>query len=438
MVFSRYAKVFSHPEESDFLILFSTKHASIIKIPKSMIEEIERGDITEKEERTLQKLGFLVKTISDEKDEMLNFLRKHDEMNKVFRATLVMNLDCNLACVYCFEGKRKGRFYMTRETADSFCEFVKKRTANGANRDSFEEISITFYGGEPLLSKDLILYLSERLKKFSEENSLIFSSAFITNGALLTPKTVKHLKPLGLQGASITLDGPKGVHDQFRPFKSGEGSFDAILRNAREVCELMDLQIGGNFTRKNFTEFPFLLDYMMEKGLTPDKISYVRFDPVFKESPEFAPPHCPDACASSNEPWIFEAEMFLREEILKRGYRSQRIMPTACMMVQNENFVVNQDGSLYKCPGLIGRKNFCIGDLKTEEKDYRQIHNLDSYNNKECLDCGYLPLCFGGCKYMKIIRDGKMEGVDCRRPFFDATLEAFVLQDIRYNIEKQA
>ena len=29
-------------------------------------------------------------------------------------------------------------------------------------------------------------------------------------------------------------------------------------------------------------------------------------------------------------------------------------------------------------------------------------------------------------------RDGHMAEVDCRQPFFDATLEAMLLQDLRY------
>jgi uncharacterized protein len=196
--------------------------------------------------------------------------------------------------------------------------------------------------------------------------------------------------------------------------------------------------MGGNFTRKNYAEFPSLLDHMMQNGLTPEKIADVSFDPVFLESSEFRPPHCHDGCASMNERWISKAGIFLREEVLKRGYRAQKVMPQACGVQQTENVIVNHDGTLYKCPGLIGRKGFCIGDLKMGIKDYRQTHNLDSYKNKKCLDCSYLPLCFGGCRYMKIISDGTMEGVDCRKPLFDATFEAFVLQDIKYNTKGQA
>jgi uncharacterized protein len=95
---------------------------------------------------------------------------------------------------------------------------------------------------------------------------------------------------------------------------------------------------------------------------------------------------------------------------------------------------VNYDGEIYKCPGLIGRKEFSAGDISTGIKDYRKSHHIDNWKNDECLECAYLPLCFGGCRYMKLVRDGEMNGVDCRREFFDASLESLVRQDIKYGL----
>jgi uncharacterized protein len=464
MILSRYCKIYPHREDPDSLILFSTKTASIITVPESMIEEIEKGNISEEEKETLLKLGFLVNDADEESEEMLVFMDELNVLNKKFSAILVMNLDCNLACRYCFEGSRKGRFYMTQETADLFIDFVKNKYLHVYNtlpsnptikgwehtpaplsrgdfssplmgndrgeRRLLEDIKITFYGGEPLLSTELIIYLSERLKSLAEDKNIKYSASLITNGTLLTRNVVEKLKPLGLKIASITLDGPKEVHDQFRPFKPGKGTFDAIVRNINEVCDIIDVQLGGNFTQENYREFPFLLDYLMDNGLTPDKIPYVKFDPVFKESKGIAPPDFHEGCGSINEPWLFDAGIFLREEILKRGYCTQKIMPSPCMMELKDNLVVNYEGSFYKCPGLIGRERFMVGDLNTGIEEYRMSHNLDNWRNEECLNCSYLPLCFGGCRYMKLVQDGDINGVACKRLYFDETLKAFIYQDI--------
>ncbi len=529
MILSKYCKIYPYKDPPGSLLLFSTKKASTIVIPKSMLKDIKisnssaspladsnppfpplskggeggflEENLSDEEKNTLIELGFLVNDAEEEKKEMLHFMDEINSINNIFRAYVVMNLDCNLACKYCFEGTRKGKHYMTKETADEFVDFINSKiplsppfpkgdlrdNAATINRNIFptlsegdfpeetrnitkvsdslylskkpfsptlakgnkidfptltkggeggflDEIKLVFYGGEPLLSIDLIIYISERLKSLAETKGIKYSFSFITNGTLLTRNTVEKLKPLGLKDASVTLDGPRHIHDQYRPFKTGKGSFDVIVRNLKDVCEMMDVQIGGNYTRENYPEFPGLLDFLKDNGLTPDKVSDARFDFVTNESEGIAPPDFHEGVMSLNEPWLFHANLFLREEILKRGYRVDRITPVSCMMEYKDRMIVNYDGSIYKCPGMIGREVFKVGDIRTGIKDYSISHNLDNWKNEECLNCAYLPLCFGGCRYMKLVRDGNMDGIDCKRPYFDATLETLVKQDIKYGL----
>jgi uncharacterized protein len=281
---------------------------------------------------------------------------------------------------------------------------------------------------------DTVLRISKKLRTFAKKIKLKYSFSFITNGTLLTRRVVEKLKPLGLKSAGVTLDGPREVHDAFRSFKSGKGSFDVIIKNIQDVCSLMEVQIGGNYTRAYYREFPRLLDHFIENGITPKRISSVDFNPVISERSEFAPPDFHDGCMSTSEPWLSEATVFLRHEVLKRGFHTRELLPSVCAIERRSSIVVNFDGTLYKCPGLIGRKNFCVGDLTNGIIDYRSSHALDNWKNKKCLSCSYLPLCFGGCRYMKLVRDGDLRGVDCKKRYFDKILETLVLQDIKYGL----
>jgi uncharacterized protein len=228
----------------------------------------------------------------------------------------------------------------------------------------------------------------------------------------------------------VTLDGPQDVHDAFRPFKSGKGSFDVILNNIHHATSMIDVHLGGNYTRERYREFPQLLDSLLEKGPGPDKISSVRFDPVINETAGMSPDFH-GGCASIDEPWLMEAGIMLREEILSRGFHTQEIMPAVCLM-ERRGLVVNYDGALYKCPGLLGRKDFCAGTVRTGVLNYSLSHDLGNWKNEKCLACAYLPLCFGGCRYMKFLRNGTMRGIDCKKAYFDRTLEALVMQDVKY------
>ena len=431
MDLSRYCKIYPSPKNTRNVIVFSTRNASIVEIPKKMVEDLPDADMSKEDRRTLKNLEFLVKDSEKEKKELLAYIDDLNDLNKSLNIKLVMNLDCNLSCRYCFEGSRKGKHYMTRETADEFVEFVKRKVRAS---DDFKEILVTFYGGEPLLSRELIAYISAKLKPFAEERGIRYKSYLVTNGTLLNKGTVKTLKPLGLKEAYVTIDGPKENHDHFRPFRSGNGSFNLIVKNIKEVCGMIDVRLGGNFTQKNFRTYPKLLGYLLRNGLRPPKINSVQFFPVVDESADFGPSDFNEGCASVNEPWLFDASLFLRKEILKRGFALEKTAPGVCMMEYKNNILVNYNGDIYKCPGLISRREFRAGDIWTGIRDYRQSHSLDNWKNEECLDCAYLPLCFGGCRYMKFVRDGNMDGVDCKKQYFDATLETLVKQDIKYGL----
>jgi uncharacterized protein len=432
MVLSRYCKIYQHPEDKGLITLFSTKTMAVADVAPEVVRDIEKNRLSKEEKQTLGDLGFLARSSHQEEREMLGFMEDFNLQAETFSAVAVLSLDCNLACTYCFEGARKGKLYMSAETADRFVDFVKTINLKGKNG-----INVVFYGGEPLLSMDIILRISEKLRAVAESKKMSYSFSFITNGTLLTRRTVEKLLPLGLETAGVTLDGPRNVHDAFRPFKSGKGSFDAIVKNIQDACSLIDVQVSGNYTGDHYREFPLLLDHFVDRGITPDKISSVDFNPVVRECDEYAPPDFHDGCMSASEPWLSEATVFLREEILKRGFHTRAVLPSVCAIERRNSVVVNFDGTLYKCPGLIGRKSFCVGELKSGIIDYRASHALDNWKNEKCLACSYLPLCFGGCRYMKLVRDGNMNGVDCKKRYLDDILEKLVFQDIKYGLQNE-
>jgi uncharacterized protein len=135
-------------------------------------------------------------------------------------------------------------------------------------------------------------------------------------------------------------------------------------------------------------------------------------------------------CACCNEPWAIEANLFLREEIMKRGFPVSKLRAAACMIEFGNDLVVGYDGGLYKCPAFMGDESLQIGSLAEGVSDYRASHNLDLWKTDECLECPYLPLCFGGCRFMRRLKTGAIDGIDCRRAMYDASLERLVRQDL--------
>ena len=427
MHLSRYLKIWPCLDDPGKLLLYSTKRGAALLVAASLVESIEDGSIDPADRDSLVRFGILVPDTEAERREMREAFAEANRQSPRFSAMVVMNVDCNLACTYCYEGGMKGRRYLSAGTAGLFAEMVERDyIARGKGVD------ICFTGGEPLMSAELVSSLSERLKSATTAKGKEYSFNLVTNGTLLTEQTVEKLFPLGLKGAKVTLDGPKENHDRFRPFVSGRGSFDVIVGNLKKVCDKVKIQVGGNYTRENYRAFPELLDFMLAEGLTPERISLIMFVPVTKSGGEFPLPEFNEGCASTDEPWLIEASLFLREEILKRGFHTPRVGPAPCMIESCNDLVLNWDGALFKCPAMLGWKEMSIGDLESGVRDYTESHNIDVWKKDECLDCAYLPLCFGGCRFLKFLRDGRIDDVDCRKAYLDETLEAFVRQDLMH------
>jgi uncharacterized protein len=319
---------------------------------------------------------------------------------------------------------------MTGKTAEQLLQFIKARFT-----DQKDTLVVDFYGGEPLLSLPLIEQISRSLNTFAESRNATYFSTMVTNGSLLKRSSVERLAGLGLRSAKITLDGPAHIHDQYRPFRSGAGSFDVILKNIEECCDLIKISIGGNYNRETYPEFVSLLDLLKTRGLSPDRLGIVKFDPIVDtgEADQAMPEHR-GGCISINDPWILDAENLLREEILKRGFKTPKIGPLLCAIEHRDQFVVNWNGDLYKCPGFLGHEQFVVGNIQTEVEDYSETYNLDIWKGEPCLSCEYLPMCFGGCRYWTFIRNGKIDEIDCKKPYLDAQLETLVKQDIKYQL----
>lgn len=428
MKLSHYVKSYPYEEKAGYRLLYSTKQYATLLVPEEVLEAIEGDDLTDGETELLLTHGIITEDRKKEKREVAGRLDAFNKENPELDITVILNLDCNFDCIYCYEGDMKGRHYLAEETADHLVAFIKEKFAPGKT-----SLHINFHGGEPLLSWKMIAQISRELAPFAEERGAIYTFTLVTNGSLFTRKVAEALAPLGLARVKITLDGPAATHDRSRPFKNGKGSFDAIVRNIKETNDLARIGLGGNFDEHTWRSFPKLLDDLLAEGLTPDEIATVKFDPVIKPADgiELASGYT-GGCDSQNTPWVREAFDTLREEILRRGFETPKPGPLRCLVETSDAYVVNYDGTLYKCPAFVGNGALAVGSLTDGVDETAPDYELALYKNAECLDCEYLPLCFGGCRQMTFLREKNMHSVDCLRKYLDATLETIVKQDTRH------
>jgi len=430
MQLSTYLKAFplGTPHEDRFL-LYSTLRSSTALVSGQTLRALAQGDLPESEAGTLRQLGMVTDDGIREREEMRSLLARANAGHSRFKTIAVLNLDCNLDCGYCYEGEFRGNSYMSEATALQLVEFlIRNQMATG------KDVTVSFYGGEPLLSEDLITLISRPLLQAARRHGVRYDCTLVTNGTLLDREMAKRLLPFGLKMAKFTLDGPREIHDRQRPFASGSGSFDAIVDNILAVWDLVPIFLGSNFYRENYRQFPRLLDDLIERGVTPEKLDKVQFVPVM---PKAGCAEKGSGCSCAGEPWLTEALPYLQQEIVARGFATNKLKVSACMVEVTDNVVVGVDGALYKCPAFMGWKELKVGTLADGLADYADSHGIGNWQNEACLGCAYLPICFGGCRFSNLLQDKAVGDLDCRKQFLDDTLERYVRLQVPQLREQQ-
>ncbi len=151
--------------------------------------------------------------------------------------TLVLNLtnQCNLSCQYCYEygedkvatpeGKPK---FMDFETAKSSVDFLLEQSAGRRH------VHITFFGGETLMNFPLLKQVVGYATEQANAQSRFIDFSLTTNATLLTPAIIEFLSENRI-GVTVSMDGPKEMHDKLRVFANGRGSYDIVEAKVRAL-----------------------------------------------------------------------------------------------------------------------------------------------------------------------------------------------------------
>jgi len=111
--------------------------------------------------------------------------------------------------------------------------------------DGLRELSISWFGGEPLLARDILEEISTHvLHAQSTRPAVSYRGDITTNGSLLTDTVVDKLVELGIRFIQVSLDGPEALHDSTRRRTTGRGSFRQIWKNLLSIRQgKLDLEV---------------------------------------------------------------------------------------------------------------------------------------------------------------------------------------------------
>jgi len=375
------------------LLIYNTLTSGVLRLNQeysNYFQAFEKGEceINAALENNLIKGGMIVDNDIDE----INALNLSGKLSKFstnsLGLTIAPTLACNFKCPYCYE-KGAHNETMSQDTQKRLVEFVKSQSNN------VKTISITWYGGEPLLVFPIVEDLSKEIVDICEEKNIQYESGMVTNGYLLSIDYAERMSRIGISSIQVTIDGDAEQHNQRRICHDGSCTYDAILDNIEKCCNLLRIVIRVNVDKNNLSSFNVFLEDLKQRRLS-NKVN-VYLAPVDDTNDAYMS----DKCLSITQ--FSDLEIDFYSKLMDNGF-SQVRMPTAmmgyCGAVSVNSFVIDPEGVFYKCWYEVGRVKSNVGNLldgiKLNSNHSRWIF-YDAFNDTECMGCKMLPICFGGC-----------------------------------------
>lgn len=144
--------------------------------------------------------------------------KKSVNRRAVTSAYLLLTENCNLRCTYCFEGEtRCVTKYMSKETAFKTVDYLIQQAVD----NDVDGISITFFGGEPMLCPELMTDIMHYAEEKAKANNKKTQYSIITNGTIYNDKVEAFLNVWrGYKNdvnVQLSIDGVPEIQNANRP-----------------------------------------------------------------------------------------------------------------------------------------------------------------------------------------------------------------------------
>ena len=273
--------------------------------------------------------------------------------------------------------------------------------------DDGQNTGIIFFGGEPLLKKELIWNVIEWCEK---QKNTPFHYKVTTNGLLLDEEFLDKADKHRLHIA-LSHDGIKEAHDATRIHPDGRGSFDEVTDKLRLLLKKRPYSpVMLTVNPETISAFHDSVQWLQEEG-----VQYLI---------------CSVNYAGE---WNDKRLKLLKKEYLKlekwhfNNYRAERKMyfspfdkrmathifedrENSCRLGKRQ-MSIGPDGQIYPCVQFVGRDGYAIGNT-SDGIDHEKREDIFCRNEADkpiCIDCALNRRCHNKCGCLNIQTTGNLE-----------------------------
>ena len=320
---------------------------------------------------------------------------------------------CNLRCGYCyFSGngqltRQHTNLDMTWETAKAAIDFF------AAHSTQSDEITISFYGGEPLLAFSLIKKCVKYAEMLMFDKKIKYS--ITTNGTVITDEIVSFLEKYHFH-MLLSMDGPAKVHNMFRRFAiDGSGSFEKVYSNLQFIKDeypayFKKVEINAVLSKDSdyysslafFSKDPLVRDLKVHMNRISDALLTEKYAETLYYRCAKKTQQLHDLLDSVQN---YNKNVKVRDDLSPNELRARfdKNEPLAVRFHHNgpcipghENLFIDIFGKFYPCVNASEHsKAACIGALNDGFyfDKVKAFMNIGHLSEKECKDCVCLRYC---------------------------------------------
>lgn len=303
---------------------------------------------------------------------------------------------CNMRCEYCFAGEgtygsaalMKGD--VAKDAIDFFFKYIKR---------DVRKIRVNFFGGEPLLNKEVLLrsvdYINEKSEKIGKPVRYIIT----TNGTIIDNEIISIFKENDFI-VNVSIDGDINAQNCGRRFKDGKETFGIVWNNIMLLIKNnVEVIARITITKKNLPFFRESVIKMWKSG-----IETVQFAPVQTDNENLKLDSSSLKKFYKDLTYLVTYSNRLNSEgkrcdignVSEYEYRiSKRIILKECRFFNAFTIICAPDGKLYNCNRIIGNKDYEVGTIYEGikwEKLKKEYHCPEA-----CKTCWAKHICGGGC-----------------------------------------
>ena len=296
----------------------------------------------------------------------------------------------------------------------------------------FQTSLFCWQGGEPSL---MGLEFYEKVVALQKKHGIggqNVSNAFQTNGLLINESWATFFNKYKFF-IGLSLDGPEKIHNRYRKTKNGKPTWEKVMNSSKILKDHnVEFNILCVISKANLNHAKELYNFFMQHDF-----NYLQFIPALEctsdnKMASFSP--------SFEEYGKFLCEMFdlWKKDGFGRVYIRtfedlfslylQQII-THCPFGEkcSEYFVIESNGDVFPCDFYV-RPELKLGNI-LEDEDFENFidQRLPKFDfrkaklSKNCLDCHWKQICFGGC-----IKDKDFcENLDKNKSYFCKAYKEF-------------